>query len=157
MASEWRQETFGDFLALQRGHDLPEQDRVPGNIPILGSFGITGWHNSAKAKAPGMTIGRSGGSFGVATYTECDYFPLNTTLYVTDFKGNHPKFAYYFAKNFDFTPFNSGSAQPSLNRNFLYPVEVNIPPIKSDNDRHILRTLDEKIELNRKRTKPSKV
>jgi type I restriction enzyme S subunit len=151
MSSEWHRLPFGEFISLQRGHDLPEQDREDGNVPILGSFGITGWHSTAKAKAPGLTIGRSGASFGVATYTDKDYFPLNTTLYVTDFNGNDPRFAYYFAKNFDFTAFNSGSAQPSLNRNFINPVEVSIPPLPEQKAiAHILGTLDDKIELNRK-------
>jgi len=151
MSSEWSNMPFGNFISLQRGHDLPEQERIKGDVPILGSFGVTGWHNKSLAKAPGLTIGRSGASFGTATYTERDYFPLNTTLYVTDFKGNHPKFAYYFAVQFDFSSFNSGSAQPSLNRNFVNPVEVRIPPLAEQKIiAHILGTLDDKIELNRK-------
>ena len=151
MSSDWSKMPFGDFISLQRGHDLPEQERKSGDVPILGSFGVTGWHNKAIAKAPGLTIGRSGASFGTATYTEQDYFPLNTALYVTDFKGNNPKFSYYFAKHFDFSAFNSGSAQPSLNRNFINPVEVSIPPLVEQKAiAHILGTLDDKIELNRK-------
>jgi len=151
MSSDWSKMPFGDFISLQRGHDLPEQERKSGDVPILGSFGVTGWHNKAIAKAPGLTIGRSGASFGTATYTEQDYFPLNTALYVTDFKGNNPKFSYYFAKHFDFSAFNSGSAQPSLNRNFINPVEVSIPPLVEQKEiAHILGTLDDKIELNRK-------
>jgi type I restriction enzyme S subunit len=151
MSSDWSNMPFGNFISLQRGHDLPEQERIKGDVPILGSFGVTGWHNKSLAKALGLTIGRSGASFGTATYTERDYFPLNTTLYVTDFKGNHPKFAYYFAEQFDFSPFNSGSAQPSLNRNFINPVEVRIPPLAEQKAiAHILGTLDDKIELNRK-------
>ena len=151
MSSEWTSMPFGDFLSLQRGHDLPEQERIKGDVPILGSFGVTGWHNKSLAKAPGLTIGRSGASFGTATYTERDYFPLNTTLYVTDFKGSHPRFAYYFAEQFDFSAFNSGSAQPSLNRNYINPVEVSIPPFSEQKAiAHILGTLDDKIELNRK-------
>ena len=151
MSSEWSEMPFGDFISLQRGHDLPEQERQKGDVPILGSFGVTGWHNKAIAKAPGLTIGRSGASFGTATYTEQDYFPLNTTLYVTDFKSNHPRFAYYFAECFDFSAFNSGSAQPSLNRNFINPVKVSIPPLQEQKAiANILGTLDDKIDLNRK-------
>jgi type I restriction enzyme S subunit len=64
---------------------------------------------------------------------------------------NHPRFAYYFAKQFDFSAFNSGSAQPSLNRNFINPVKVSIPPLAEQKAiAHILGTLDDKIELNRK-------
>lgn len=150
MSSEWRETTFGSFVAIQRGHDLPDQDRRPGSVPILGSFGITGYHDTVKTKGPGVTVGRSGASFGVAAYTDHDYWPLNTALYVTDFKGNNPKFVFYFMRQFDFSGFNSGSAQPSLNRNNLYPVAIRIPePSEQKTIAEFLGTLDDRITLLR--------
>ncbi len=151
MAGEWQRMPLGDFVTLQRGHDLPDERRRPGHVPILGSFGITGWHDEAKAPGPGVTVGRSGASFGVVSYSACDYWPLNTALYVIDFHGNDERFAYYFLKQFDFRGYNSGSAQPSLNRNFIHPVSVEVP--SKDEQRaiaNILGTLDDKIELNRR-------
>jgi type I restriction enzyme S subunit len=152
MAGEaWKRMPLGDFVTLQRGHDLPDKRRRPGSVPILGSFGITGWHDEARSSGPGVTVGRSGASFGVVSYSPCDYWPLNTALYVIDFRGNDPRFAYYFLKQFDFKGYNSGSAQPSLNRNFIHPVPVNVPPPAEQRAiAHILGTLDDKIELNRR-------
>ncbi len=152
MAGEsWLEMPLGEFVTLQRGHDLPEGRRVEGNVPILGSFGITGWHNIAKAKAPGITVGRSGASFGVVSYSAVDYWPLNTALYVIDFHGNDERFAYYFLKEFDFRRYNSGSAQPSLNRNFVHPVQVLVPPLPEQRAiAHVLGSLDDKIELNQR-------
>ena len=142
---------LGDFVALQRGHDLPEAKRRPGDTPVLGSFGVTGWHDTARAAGPGVTVGRSGASFGVVSYSPVDYWPLNTTLYVVDFHGNDQRFAYYFLKQLDFRIYNSGSAQPSLNRNFIHPIPVDIPPRPEQRAiAHILGTLDDKIELNRR-------
>jgi type I restriction enzyme, S subunit len=151
MVGEWKCMRLGDVVTLQRGHDLPSQRRRPGNVPILGSFGVTGWHDQARASGPGVTVGRSGASVGVVSYTAVDYWPLNTALYVTDFHGNDERFAYYFLKHFDFRVFNSGSAQPSLNRNFVHPVLVSVPPLPEQRAiAHILGTLDDKIELNRR-------
>jgi type I restriction enzyme S subunit len=134
---------------LQRGHDLPEQHRRPGKIPILGSFGITGWHDEAKIIGAGVTVGRSGASFGVVSFSPVDFWPLNTALYVIDFHGNDRRFAYYFLKHIDFKPHNSGSAQPSLNRNFLHPLPVIVPPLPEQRAiASILGALDDKIELN---------
>lgn len=100
---------------------------------------------------PGVTVGRSGASFGVVSYSRADYWPLNTALYVIDFHGNDERFAYYFLKQFNFTGYNSGSAQPSLNRNFLHPVPIQVPPVPDQRAiAHILGTLDDKIELNRR-------
>lgn len=150
MSLDWRTTPLGEFVSLQRGHDLPDHARRPGTVPILGSFGVTGFHDVAKARGPGVTIGRSGASFGVAAYTDQDYWPLNTALYVTDFKGNDPKFVYYFLKLFDFSGFNSGSAQPSLNRNNIYPVPVRVPPPRAQAGiARFVSALDDRIALLR--------
>lgn len=85
------------------------------------------------------------------SYSPVDYWPLNTALFVTDFHDNDERFVYYFLKQFDFQGYNSGSAQPSLNRNFLHPVPVDVPPLSEQRAiAHLLGTLDDKIELNRR-------
>ena len=151
MASEWREITLGDFVALQRGHDLTEPERRLGHVPVIGSAGQNGFHDTALANGPGIVIGRSGASFGQVHFCATDYWPHNTGLYVTDFKGNDPRFAYYFLKALDFDRYNSGSAQPSLNRNFIYPIPICVPkPDEQKAIAHILGTLDDKIELNRR-------
>ena len=85
----------------------------------------------------------------MASYSPVDYWPLNTALYVIDFHGNDERFAYYFLKLFNFQSYNSGSAQPSLNRNLIHPVPVDVPSLPEQRAiAHILGTLDDKIELN---------
>ena len=149
--SGWSRVPLGDFVTLQRGHDLPDSVRRPGNTPILGSFGVTGWHDEPRAAGPGVTVGRSGASLGVVSFSPVDYWPLNTALYVIDFHGNDQRFAYYFLKQFDFRSYNSGSAQPSLNRNYIHPIPIDVPPVSEQHAiAHILGTLDDKIELNRR-------
>lgn len=81
---------LGDVLSLQRGYDLPETQRQDGDFPVYGSFGITGWHNETRAKGPGLTIGRSGGSMGVVNYCPSDYWPHNAVLFATDFRETTP-------------------------------------------------------------------
>lgn len=148
----WRKCTLGEVVRFQRGHDLPDQDRKPGDIPVIGSAGPNGWHNEAKAKGPGVSIGRSGASIGKVTYTPTDYWPHNACLYVTDFLGNDPRFVYYFLKTKDLTSLNSGAAQPSLNRNFVHLVPVSVP---GGNEQRaiadILSAYDDLIETNRRR------
>jgi type I restriction enzyme S subunit len=143
-----------DLVALKRGYDLPSQDRQDGEIPILGSFGITGRHIRARGRGPGVSIGRSGASIGVATYTDRPFWPLNTTLYVTDFKGNDPRFVYYVLDSIDFRAFNSGGAIPSLNRNYLGA--INLPDLAvsiQGKIAAILSAYDDLIENNNGRIK----
>ena len=152
MASDaWKATTLQNVVSLQRGHDLPETERTPGSVPVMGSFGVTGWHNAAKCHGPGVTVGRSGASFGVVSYVDQDYWPLNTALFATGFHGNNERFVYYLLKTIDFTGYNTGSAQPSLNRNHLVNIPVSLPPIREQRAIvEILSALDDKIEQNRR-------
>jgi len=150
MESSWVTKPLGDMIALQRGHDLPSQNRKNGNIPIMGSSGVTGYHNEAKAPGYGVVVGRSGNSMGVVSCTPVDYWPLNTCLYVTDFKGNDEVYIYYLLKNINFDQFNSGSAQKSLNRNAVYPYEIWVTEDNKEQKKigEFLADLEHKIELN---------
>ena len=150
MAGEWTEMKLGDAIELKRGYDLPSRDRRDGPFPIVSSSGISGRHAEAKAKAPGVVIGRYG-TLGEVHYVTEDYWPLNTALYVRDFKGNDPRFVSYFLRSLDFTAYSDKAAVPGLNRNDLHTAQILLPSF--DDQRaiaHILGTLDDKIELNRR-------
>jgi len=150
MSVEWRSGTLGEFVRLQRGHDLTASEQQPGDIPIMGSAGPNGKHSTALANGPGVVIGRSGASAGRVHFSAADYWPHNTCLYVTDFLGNSPRFAYYLLQTLGLASFNSGSAQPSLNRNFLYAIPVKIPArVEQDGIVALLQSLDDRITLLR--------
>lgn len=149
MNRSWVQKALPEVISLRRGYDLPIQRRREGSIPVVGSFGITGSHAVARERGPGVTIGRSGASMGTATYVEQDYWPLNTTLFVTDFKGNDPRWCFWALKATDFSSYNSGSAQPSLNRNLLGTIQLLVPPLPVQRRiAAVLGALDDLIETN---------
>jgi type I restriction enzyme S subunit len=102
-------------------------------------------------EGPGVVIGRSG-SLGGGQFIEGDFWPLNTTLWVKDFKGNDRRFCYYLLKSLDLASFNAGSGVPTLNRNHIHPLPVTIPKSFAEQRAiaYILGTLDDKIELNRR-------
>ncbi|MEH8144584.1 restriction endonuclease subunit S [Aeromonas hydrophila] len=150
MSSEWLETTLGGFVRLQRGHDLTASEQLPGPYPVMGSAGQNGCHNVAKAKGPGVVVGRSGASMGRVHYSESDYWPHNTCLYVTDFQGNNPRFVYYVLGSLDLAGYNSGSAQPSLNRNYIYSLPLKIPSrVQQDSIVEVLDALDTRIALLR--------
>jgi len=139
---------LNEFITLQRGFDLPQDKRVMGNIPVVASTGVVGYHNEEKVLAPGVVIGRSG-SIGGGQYVTTNFWPLNTTLWVKDFKGHHPRFVYYLLKNIDFSQFNVGSGVPTLNRNHLSGIlvaDTSYSYEKKASD--IIGILDDKIKLN---------
>ncbi|HDP5931052.1 TPA: restriction endonuclease subunit S [Staphylococcus aureus] len=141
---------FADFIELKRGYDLPSNDRNKGCIPIISSSGKSGNHNTAKVKGPGVITGRSG-LIGAVHYESKDFWPLNTTLYVKDFKGNCPEYVYYFLKNMNLKNFSTGSSVPTLNRNHLNNIEVSIhDKFKQLKQIKLLVDIDNKIETNKK-------
>ena len=147
---EWKEVRLGDILNFRRGHDLPHSSMKPGNIPVAGSNGVIGYHDTATPIKPILTIGRSGNVGKPYFYEEA--WAHNTTLYVDDFKGNDPKFLYYLCQTMPFANFGGGSAVPTLNRNHIHPLETKIP-VKVEDQRRIasiLSSLDRKIELNNK-------
>jgi len=142
--------SLGDLVNFKRGYDLPHRDRENGGIPIMSSSGLTGWHKYAMAKAPGVITGRYG-TLGEVFYINKDYWPLNTSLYVQDFKGNNPKFIYYYLKTILSENFNSAGAVPGVNRNYLHKIKV--PHIPEDQEKiaAILSAYDDLIENNQRR------
>lgn len=124
----WRMGTIGDLFELQRGFDLPSQDRSDGSYPIYASTGITGYHCEYKIEPPCVVTGRSG-SIGEVFYVDGKCWPLNTTLWVKDFKGTSPFFVYYKLKELELSKTVAGfAAVPTLNRNDVHMMVSSIPP-----------------------------
>lgn len=143
---------LGKVLELQRGYDLPSSQMEKGDILVAGSNGVIGYHNEARSNHPCITVGRSG-SVGKVHYYEQATWAHNTALFVKDFKGNDPKYLYYFLKNLHLDKmFDKGSSVvPSLDRKVVHSLNV---PCHKDIDCQkriaaILSKIDRKIELNR--------
>ena len=84
-------------------------------------------------KGPGVVTGRSG-VLGNVYFELGDFWPLNTTLWVKEFRIAKPCYAYELLRGFDFKLFNSGSAVPTLNRNHIHHLPQIIPPAEIIND-----------------------
>ncbi len=111
---------FVNVVKMQRGFDLPVQDRQQnGAIPVYGSNGALDHHNIAKVQGGGVITGRSG-TIGKVFYTEGDYWPLNTSLFSVDTHGNNVVYLAYLLEMFDLTRFVEGTGVPTLNRNMFH-------------------------------------
>lgn len=125
---DWERRPLLDFFQLQRGHDLPVQDRKGGDVPVIASNGTVGFHNVSAAPRPAVVTGRSG-TIGKVNYFDGPCWPLNTTLYVKDFKGSYPRYVYHFLSVFPLTDYATGTGVPTLNRNDVHVVEVPWPDV----------------------------
>ena len=138
--------SYDKFAPLQRGFDLPVSTIVEGDYPVVFSNGILKKHNEFKAQAPGVVTGRSG-TIGNITWVEKDYWPHNTSLWVTNFFDNEPKYVFYFLQKFDVSRFASGSGVPTLNRNDVHAQLITISPERREQTKiaSFLSAVDEKI------------
>jgi type I restriction enzyme, S subunit len=123
----WTKRRFGDFCVLKRGYDLPDADIQDGVYPVIASTSIKAFHNQYKVEPPVITTGRSG-SLGQVLFVNTKAWPLNTALYVRDFRGNSAYLVFYVLKNMELEKFNAGAGVPSLNRNHLSGVPIVVPP-----------------------------
>ena len=147
----WKSLRFRDFVTLQRGFDLPKSQMDDGDVPVLGSQCVIGFHNEAKVKPPGVVTGRSG-TLGLVQYTDQPYWPHNTALWVRDFKGNDPRFVYYKLQTLHLERFNGGVSVPTLNRNVLDTLPLEVPVLSAQKRiSSILSAYDDLSENNRRR------
>ncbi|ABM40187.1 restriction endonuclease subunit S [Polaromonas naphthalenivorans] len=149
MSSEWQFGKLGDFIELKRGYDLPQAKRTSGPFPLVSSSGVSDCHSVPMVRGPGVVTGRYG-TIGQVYFVEDDFWPLNTTLYVRDFKGNDPKFISYFLKTVDFFAYSDKAAVPGVNRNHLHEALGAIPDLPTQQEiARTLGVLDDRIALLR--------
>ena len=148
----WEVIPLGEFVTLKRGYDLPATKRVDGQVPVVSSSGITGHHNVAKVEGPGVVTGRYG-TLGEVFYIADNFWPLNTSLYINDFKGNDPRFSAYFLKTVLTNRNSDKAAVPGVNRNDLHRLSVRVTRDSGEQRTiaYILSAYDDLIENNRRR------
>ena len=148
-AGEWVAKPLEAIAPLQRGFDLTSDEMRPGNVPIVYSNGPKGFHEKGMAKGPGIVTGRSG-TIGKIHFVESgEYWPHNTSLWVTSFKGHAPKFVYYLYETIGFLRFASGSGVPTLNRNDAHSFVSSVPRHTAEQQRiaDCLTSLDDFIAV----------
>lgn len=151
MSFEWIETTLGDFINLKRGYDLPKAKRKDGTVPVISSSGYSGSHNVSMIEGPGVVTGRYG-TIGEVFYIPENFWPLNTTLYVDDFKGNSPLFIYYLLQTINFHSFSDKAAVPGINRNHVHMASITVPKSKHEQEKiaSVLKKLEDKISVNRR-------
>jgi len=150
MASEWMETNLGNLLSFANGRSSPERaDGLP--FPVYGSNGVIGYANESNADPGVIIIGRVGSYCG-------SIYQSNKKCWVTDnairavAKGDHdPRFLFYLLGTLALNNWRAGSGQPLLNQEILSRIPASVPPPTEQRAiAHILGTLDDKIELNRK-------
>jgi len=119
----WELKKISDLMELTYGKALTKTVRVSGDVPVYGSGGINGTHNSALVAGPGVIVGRKG-TVGSLYWEDRDFFPIDTVFYVKPSEGVTLEFAYYLLQTLGLDSMNTDAAVPGLNRENVYRLEV---------------------------------
>jgi type I restriction enzyme S subunit len=125
----WEVKQLKWAIMFQRGHDLPSDEREDGTIPLVTSSGTSTFVSKAAARGPGIVTGRYG-TIGEFHLIDTDYWPLNTTLYSIELRGNHPPYLRYMLMHLAplFLLNAVKSAVPGVDRNDIHPTATAVPP-----------------------------
>jgi type I restriction enzyme M protein len=122
---------FDEVCTLEYGKSLPKKNRIHGEYPVVGSNGITGWHNNYLVDPPVIVVGRKG-SAGEVVFINKPCFPIDTTYYVKPVNSSkvEMKYLYHILKELDLPCLKNGAGIPGLNRNDVYAKhEIPLPPL----------------------------
>ena len=123
---------FEEVCTLEYGASLPKEKRVEGPYPVVGSNGITGYHNEYLVEGPAIVVGRKG-SAGEVTLIEKNCFPIDTTYYVkqTNPTESNISFLYWLLKTLNLPELRGGAGIPGLNRTDVYEThQIPLPPLE---------------------------
>jgi type I restriction enzyme, S subunit len=150
MAGEWRETSLGHLLSFANGRSSPERaDDLP--YPVYGSNGVIGRAVEANSDAGSIIIGRVGSYCGSLYLSKQRCWVTDNAIRATALDDNNSRFLFYLLGTLSLNNWRAGSGQPLLNQDILSRIPALVPePAEQRAIAHILGTLDDKIELNRR-------
>ncbi len=147
-AGAWDKQRIGDLLSLEYGAPLPEGSRLEGDIPVIGSNGVVGYHSEPLIKGPAIVIGRKG-SAGQVSWIDSPCYPIDTTFFVDlSRKDCQLRFIYLLLEHHRLQELVREGGVPGLNRDDVYAVKATISKhTEQQKIAHCLSSLDEVIGL----------
>lgn len=143
---DWEVMRLGEIAKLEYGDSLPEDKRAGGKVPVYGSNGIVGYHSSAFLKGPGIIIGRKG-TVGAVVWSDKDFWPIDTTYYVTLQREVDFKWLYYLLSSLHLENLNLPGGVPGINREQVHDLYIPLPLEKEQNKiSNILTMVDDLID-----------
>lgn len=121
----WEIGRVADFLSLAYGKSLPAGSRNPGVVPVYGSGGVTGYHDTSFLNGEAVIVGRKG-TVGSLYWEPLPCFPIDTVFYVQPLVPL--PFCYHLLQSLPLSDMNTDAAVPGLNRENVYRLEVAAPP-----------------------------
>ncbi|MDX5478150.1 MAG: restriction endonuclease subunit S, partial [Cyclobacteriaceae bacterium] len=127
---EWEVGPLGDFVNIAYGKNLPTKNLLPSGYPVFGGNGQIGFFDKYIYEKPQVLVSCRGEASGVVNISLERSYVTNNSLILEI--GKRPEITFEFLKysslNTDFRTYVSGSAQPQITIEGLYPAEFVLPP-----------------------------
>lgn len=139
---KWPMVKLENVCTLEYGKSLPKKKRLPGPYPVMGSNGVSGYHNEFIVNGPAIIVGRKG-SAGEVVWEEEDCFPIDTTYWIklTNQRKTELRYIYFILKSLNLQNLKGGAGIPGLNRQDVYTkYQIPLPPLEVQKE--IARELD---------------
>jgi len=133
----WETGKLEDFVELAYGKSLPSKQRRAGPVPVYGSGGVIGTHDTPLVEGPAVIVGRKG-TVGSLYWEDSPVFAIDTVFYVVPRFGSL-LFNYHLLETQPLRQMNTDAAVPGLNRSNAYRLEVPRP------DNNLIAAFDDAI------------
>ena len=146
MSCEWKACNLGSIMTFKNGKKRP---KTVGKFPVYGGNGILVYTNEWNNENC-VVIGRVGAYCGSVfrEYSKC-WISDNAICGISN--NDNIEYLYYLLSSLQLNHRHIGTSQPLLTQEILNNIQVTIPPYVVQNKiALILRSLDDKIELNNK-------
>ena len=125
----WIRVRLGDIFHLHYGKGLTKKQRIhSGDVPVYGSSGLLGYHDTPYTKKPCLIVGRKG-NVGSVFLSDEPCWPIDTTYYIEIPSSMHIAFSYYLLSQKQLLMLDKSTAIPGINRNDMYALTIPLPPI----------------------------
>ena len=158
VTGEWRTRTLGDLTDNFDALRIPVKkiERKPGPYPYYGASGIADYVNGFLFDGQYLLIAEDGENLRtrktpIAFIANGKFWVNNHAHIVRANSSANTRFLMYALAQLDISGYLSGSTRPKLTQGNMNRIELLAPPLKEQRAiAHVLGTLDDKIELNRR-------
>ncbi|RKY06561.1 MAG: restriction endonuclease subunit S [Planctomycetota bacterium] len=154
--TNWKETTLDEIADFRNGKGLSNDLYTDnGKYPVWGSNGQIASTDELLNSDPVIVIGRVGAYCGSVYHIDEPSWVTDNAIVAEAKGGNDLRFLYYLLKKLDIARTAIGSAQPLMTQGGLKVIPALVPADKKEQKRiaHILGSLDDKIELNRRTNK----
>ena len=154
--------TIGEAFNLKSGKQLSKSKMIPGDHPVFGGNGISGYHNQYLFKKPKIVIGRVGAYCGNVQRSKPFSWITDNALYIDEkFFEYDDSYLEYLLRSLDLKQYSSQSGQPLISQGRINKVKIPLPTLSEqkaivakldraqrliDIDREMLAKYDELIQ-----------